>query len=195
MTRIVVAGTGTGVGKTVVSAILATALKADYWKPIECGKSDTRKVQKWIETHTHRPAYRFKAALSPHAAAELEHVTIVPESIKIPYSDRSLIIETVGGVFTPITQSLVSLDLFKQWDAEWVIVSRHYLGSINHTLLTIEALKRERVSILGIVFNGKPNLASESAILKISGVRFFARVLPEFFIRKKTIQKYAEQFS
>ena len=195
MKRIIVAGTGTGVGKTVVSAILAMALKADYWKPIECGKSDTHKVQKWIETSTHRPSYRFKAPLSPHAAAQLENIRIVQERIKIPHVERALIIETVGGVFTPLAENLVSLDLFKQWDASWIVVSKHYLGSINQTLLTLEALKKAGVDILGIVFNGKPNPASESAILKISNVPFFARVLPEFFIRAKTIKKYAEQFS
>lgn len=194
MKRIIVAGAGTGVGKTVVSAILAQLLRADYWKPIECGKSDTRTVQKWLTSNIHRPAYVLKAPLSPHQAARMENIHIDIDRIQMPHVTGPLIIETVGGVFTPLQENLVSLDLFKKWDAEWVVVSQHYLGSINHTLLTLEVLKKAGVSILGLIFNGKPNTASESAILQISGVPLLARLLPEFFINRFTIQKYAKQW-
>lgn len=200
MHRIMVAGIGTDVGKTVVSAILTTLLNGDYWKPIQCGEmenADTATVEGWVDTakHTiHPPAYPLKAPLSPHHAARLENTLIRLDAIALPQTTRPLIIEGVGGIFAPLTSKISSLDLFKSWDCQWVIVSKHYLGSINHTLLTLEVLKKRRLPILGIVFNGEESRDSESAILEISQVPLLGRLLPEANFNLQTIQRYAKQW-
>lgn len=200
MYKIMVAGIGTDVGKTIVSTILTTLLNGDYWKPIQCGdeeNSDTATVKRWLDTtkHTiHPPAYSLKAPLSPHHAARLENTLIRLDSITLPQTIRPLIIEGVGGIFVPLTPKISSLDLFKSWNCQWVIVSRHYLGSINHTLLTLEALKKLCLPILGIIFNGTHNPDSESAILEISQIPVLGRLFPEANLNPKTIQRYANQW-
>jgi len=200
MYKIMVAGIGTDVGKTIVSAILTTLLNGDYWKPIQCGdeeNSDTFTVKGWLDTTTHTihpPAYSLKAPLSPHHAARLENSLIRLDSITLPQTTRPLIIEGVGGVFVPLTPKILSIDLFKSWDCKWVIVSKHYLGSINHTLLTIEVLKKLCLPILGIIFNGEHNPDNETAILDISQLPLLGRLLPEANINPQTIQRYAKQW-
>jgi len=200
MHRIMVAGIGTDVGKTIVSAILTTLLHGDYWKPIQCGdeeNSDMALMKRWLDTtiHTiHPPAYSLKAPLSPHHAARLENTWIRLESIALPHTTRPLIIEGVGGIFVPLTPKILSIDLFKSWNCQWVIVSKHYLGSINHTLLTIEVLKQLCLPILGIIFNGEENLDSESVILEISQLPALGRLLPEANLNQQTIQRYAQQW-
>lgn len=200
MHRIMVAGIGTDVGKTIVSTILTTLLNGDYWKPIQCGdeeNSDTATVKRWLDTkiHTiHPPAYSLKAALSPHHAARLENTLIRLNSITVPQTTRPLIIEGVGGIFVPLTLKISSLDLFRSWDCQWIIVSKHYLGSINHTLLTLDVLKKLCLPTLGIIFNGEHNPDSESAILEISQVPVLGRLLPEANLNRQTIQRYAKQW-
>ncbi len=197
MNKIIVAGIGTGVGKTLVSAILMKILQADYWKPIYCGDentSDNNTIRQLVDAdvHTiHPTAYALKAPLSPHHAAYLENISIDLTTIIPPRTSKTLIIESVGGVLVPLKTNIVTLDLFQSWQAEWVLVSKNYLGSINHTLLTIEALKNRGVSILGIIFNGELNPQSEISILQISGLRFLGRILPEISPTSNTIQKYA----
>jgi dethiobiotin synthetase len=196
MKRIIVAGIGTDVGKTVVSAILTCALKADFWKPIESGDSDTERIKKLLDSSKHTiftPIYSLKNALSPHHAAHIENVSIEMNQLVMPKTDKTLVIETPGGVLVPVTYDTVSLDHFKTWNADWILVSRHYLGSINHTLLTIEALKLRRISIRGLIFNGD-NPDSEKAILNISKVPTLGKLLPEEEINQNTIQKYAKQW-
>lgn len=200
MHRIMVAGIGTDVGKTIVSAILTTLLNGDYWKPIQCGDeedSDTATVKRWLDSTIytiHPSAYSLKAPLSPHHAARLENTLIRLDSITLPQTTRPLIIEGVGGIFVPLTRNILSIDLFKSWDCKWVIVSKHYLGSINHTLLTIEVLKKLCLPILGIIFNGENNPDSEAAILKISQLPPLGRLLPEDNLNPQTIQRYAKQW-
>lgn len=200
MYRIMVAGMGTEVGKTIVSAILTILLNGDYWKPIQCGdeeSSDTATLKRWLDTtiHTiHPPVYSLKAPLSPHHAARLENTLIRLDFITVPRTTRPLIIEGVGGVFVPLTLKILSTDLFKSWDCKWVIVSKHYLGSINHTLLTIEALKKLCLPILGIIFNGEHNPDSEAAILEISQLPLLGRLVPEATLNLQTIQRYAKQW-
>lgn len=200
MSRIMVAGIGTDVGKTVVSAILTTLVNGDYWKPIQSGgeeTSDTANMKRWIDTSVHKvhsPAYSLKAPLSPHHAARLENTEIQLDAIAVPETDRPLIIEGVGGVLVPLTTKVSTMDLFGSWDCKWVIVSRHYLGSINHTLLTIELLKKLGIQVIGIIFNGEINPDSESAILEISQIPFLGRLLPETDINHQTIQRYAKQW-
>lgn len=195
-----VAGIGTDVGKTVVSAILTTLLKGDYWKPIQCGNeetSDTAIMKQWLDEKMHTifsPAYSFKVSLSPHHAARLEHTPIQMDSILLPQTSSPLIIEGVGGILVPLTKNRTCLDVFKSWNCQWVVVSKHYLGSINHTLLTIEILKKLSIPILGLVFNGENNPDSEEAILEISQLPVLGRLLPERNLNKHTIQRYAAQW-
>lgn len=194
MSNFLIAGSGTNVGKTVVAAILTTLLKGAYWKPIECGDSDTAVLQNLIHSPIYPPAYSLKAPLSPHHASRLENVTIDLNAFTLPQTNTHLIIESVGGVLVPLTRHLLSLDLFMRWECRWVIVSRHYLGSINHTLLTIEVLKSYQIPIAGIIFNGEPDPETESAILEMTDLPYLGSLLPEENITFTTIQKYAKQW-
>ncbi|MCE5316574.1 MAG: dethiobiotin synthase [Parachlamydia sp.] len=192
MTKIIVAGNGTDVGKTIVSAILTTLLKGDYWKPVQSGCPDSEKIAAWIERERiHSAVYTFQEPLSPHHAARLENRSIQLDAIVPPQTVRPLIIESVGGVLVPLTNTHTTLDLFQSWMCKWVVVSRQYLGSINHTLLTLEMLKQRHISIAGVIFNGEPNPDSEAAILEISQLPMLARLYPEKEFDKKTIQRYA----
>lgn len=196
MDKIIVAGSGTDVGKTVVSAILSTYFQGDYWKPVDCN-DDTKRMQELLDPQKHtvfEPAYTFQAYLSPHHAAHLEDRTIDVENIKPPTTSRSLIIESVGGVLVPLTVESLSIDLFASWNCSWIIVSRHYVGSINHTLLTVEALKARGITPLGLVFNGMPNPDSEAAIMLKTKLPFLGRVLPELHMTPQLIQRYAAQW-
>lgn len=193
-----VAGMHTDAGKTLVSAILAIMFRGDYWKPVQCGSeetSDSALMRQWLQPGSHiihPPSYSFHTHASPHYAAQIEERQIDPNKIVPPQTTRPLIIEGVGGVFVPLTEKILTIDLFSTWDCHWVIVSRHYLGSINHTLLTIEALKQRRIPILGIIFNGDPNPGSESAILEISHLPFLGRLLPESHLNRQLFQRYAD---
>jgi dethiobiotin synthetase len=160
--RIFVTGTSTGVGKTLISAILTRKLNADYWKPVQSGElddSDTDKVRSLVASDTavfHKEAYRLTQPLSPHYAARLDGVFIDPLKIKLPKTENDLIIEGAGGLMVPLNTDYLIIDLIKDLKAEAVLVSLNYLGSINHTLLSIEALKRRDIPIAGIIFNGEP---------------------------------------
>lgn len=171
-------GIGTEVGKTVVSAIIAEALGFDYWKPVESGESDSETVKKLISTKVHPPAYSFREPISPHHF-EIDVSKIVPPK-------EPLVIEAAGGIFSPVTTKMRFFDLFSKWDGDWVIVSRHYLGSINHTQLTIHALQGARV--LGIVFNGS------GCEKPFSGVPVIGRITQEKEITKEVIKRYADTF-
>jgi len=196
--RIMVAGIGTEVGKTVVSAILATMLNADYWKPIQCGdesNADTTMMKKWLVKSKHtvfEPAYSLKAPLSPHHAARLENVTISIDKIKLPNARRPLIIEGVGGILVPLKTNLLTIDLFAAWNCKWVIVSRNYLGSINHTLLTLEVLKKRKLPILGIIFNGEDNPDTEAAILENSQLPLLGKLYPENHLNQHIFKRYSQ---
>lgn len=200
MQKMMIAGIGTDVGKTLVSAILTTLLDGDYWKPIQCGieeDSDTAIMKRWLDParHTiHPPAYSLKTPVSPHHAARLEAISIDLDSIVLPETTRPLIIEGVGGILVPLTSKSLSIQLFKSWNCQWVIVSRHYLGSINHTLLTIEVLKQLNLPILGMIFNGAYYPDSESAILEMSNLPFLGRLLPEKNFNPQIIKRYAIQW-
>lgn len=202
MRRLIVAGIDTGVGKTLVSAILTHCLHGHYWKPIESGcavESDSATVAKWIgATNVHPPSYSLQAPLSPHHAAFLEQCEIDPQKVEPPTSTCPLIIEGVGGVLVPITPSIHTFDLFQTWEAEWIVVTRHHLGSINKTLLTLEFLKAAKVPLLGLIFNGRPCEQSEQAILKISQLPLLGRVqevhrIDQPFIRR-TATKWRKTF-
>jgi dethiobiotin synthetase len=184
MKKIIVTGIGTDIGKTLVSAVLVEGLSAEYWKPVQSGTiqgSDSEIIRRLAPKvkNIHPETYLLKAPLSPHAAAELDSVTIELDAIKPPEHKHTLIIEGAGGLLVPLNNHQLMIDLFKKLNAPVVLVSRHYLGSINHTLLSIEALRAREIPILGIIFNGDRNLASQKAILAFSGLRVLAYI-PEF---------------
>jgi dethiobiotin synthetase len=200
MRKIVVTGIGTGVGKTIVSAIITEALEADYWKPVQTGMAegtDSETIRKLIrntKTKIHPEAFRLKLPASPHAAAAAENTSIHIKELKLPDSTNNLVIEGAGGLMVPLNDKELMIDFIRQLQAETVLVVRHYLGSINHTLLSIEALKSRNISVRGLVFNGEQNEASESAILGFSGIKVIGRIKEEREFNAAIISRYAENF-
>lgn len=200
MRRIFITGIGTGVGKTIVSAILTEALEADYWKPIQAGdlkNSDSIKVSNLISNSVskiHPEAYLLQNPKSPNAAANLENITIDLDEIILPKTNNSLIIEGAGGLMVPLNDKKFVIDLIKKLDAEVVLVSQNYLGSINHTLLSLEILKSKGFKIKGIIFNGEENETSEKYILNYSGVNYLGRVNQHNAINKEVVLSYKSVF-
>jgi dethiobiotin synthetase/malonyl-CoA O-methyltransferase len=180
--RLFITGTDTNVGKTVVSAWLAHHLKADYWKPIQTGceeDSDSQTVEKLAglrENQIHPEAYRLKAPLSPHAAASLENISISLDRIIMPKTNNSLIIEGAGGVFVPINKSDLIIDLIYKLQTSVIIVARSSLGTINHTCLTLEALRNRNIPVLGVILNGPLNLLNKAAIGKYGNTKVLAEL-------------------
>ena len=170
-----ITGIGTGVGKTIVSAILVEKLKADYWKPIQSGdldNTDTMMVRSLVSNSIskfHPEAYRLTQPFSPHKSAALDGITIDPEKIVAPETDKQLVIEGAGGLMVPLNANFLMIDLIKKLDAEVVLVSQNYLGSINHTLLSIELLRNKGVHIRYLVFNGQTDEWSETVIKQYAG--------------------------
>ncbi len=165
-----ITGIGTEIGKTVVSAIVTEYLQADYWKPVQSGDlhwTDTMKVQSLTSNSKsvfHPERHRLNAPLSPHASAALDGVQIKLSDFTLPQTSNHLVVEGAGGLMVPLNEHDVLLDLIQQLQIPVILVSRNYLGSINHTLLSFEALKQRNIPMAGIVFNGEPNPASESFI-------------------------------
>lgn len=184
MKTLIVTGTDTGVGKTVVAAMLVLAFDALYWKPIQSGladgtDTDTVATLTGISGARQLPeAYRLHEPLSPHRAAELDGVTIDTAALALPEtpSGRWLIVEGAGGVLVPVTRSLLQIELFARWQAPVLVVARTALGTINHTLLTVEALRRREIPVQGIVFVGDENSDNQRTIAEFSGVEILGRV-------------------
>jgi dethiobiotin synthetase len=179
--KYLVTGIGTDVGKTVVSAIIAQALEADYWKPIQSGEldnSDSHKINRLTNdlVQVLPERYRLNEPLSPHASAAIDGVQLHLSELTLPQTDRNLLVEGAGGLMVPINDTDLLIDAFKQWNLPVIIVSRHYVGSINHTLLTIEVLQNRGIAIKGLVFVGDENKATESFILNHTKVPFLMRV-------------------
>lgn len=197
--KIFITGIGTDVGKTVASAIVTEALEADYWKPIQAGDlafSDTHKVKKHI-TNTqsvfYPNAYALHTPASPHLAAALDGITIDLQKIVEPKTQNHLVIEGAGGIFVPLNDNDTIIDLIQK-DYKVIVVSRHYLGSINHTLLTIEALQNRKIKVAGLIFSGDENPASESIILQKTGVPFIGRIENEPYFDANVVAYYADKF-
>jgi len=197
--KLFITGISTDVGKTIASAIITEALEADYWKPIQAGdidNSDSHKIQSYISNDKsviHENSYKLNTPASPHLAAELDGITIDLKKIIEPKTTNHLIVEGAGGVLVPLNSSDFVIDLV-QPDYKIIIVSRHYLGSINHTLLTIEAIKNRGFTIAGIIFNGNENKATESIILNYSKLKFIGRINDEPYFDKNVIAEYADLF-
>ncbi|MEN9907711.1 MAG: hypothetical protein RLZZ540_852 [Bacteroidota bacterium] len=197
--KLFITGIGTDVGKTIASAIITEALEADYWKPIQAGDldtSDSHKIKAYLsndKTAIHPNSYVLNTPASPHLAAELDGITIELNKITEPVTNNHLVVEGAGGLFVPLNDSDCVIDLIKP-DYKVIVVSRHYLGSINHTLLTIEALKSRDIAIAGILFNGKENQSTESIILNKIGIKCIGRIDEEPYFDQNVIREYADLF-
>lgn len=201
MRKIFVTGIGTDVGKTVVSSVLVEALKADYWKPVQTGSffsTDTAKTQKWTSnpiSKFHPEGYLLKQYMSPHAAAELENIEIKLADLKLPETNNNtIIIEGAGGLMVPLNRTEYMIDMIEKFDAEVVLVIQNYLGSINHTLLSIDALKHRGLKILGVVFNGPPHQLSHDIIMDYCKLKVLGKINKEKELTKEVISSYAKQF-
>ncbi|MET3980114.1 dethiobiotin synthetase [Mucilaginibacter sp. UYP25] len=187
-----VTGIGTDIGKTLISAVLVEKLKCDYWKPVQSGEldnSDTMKVQRLISNKTsvfHPETYCLIQPYSPHKSAMLDGITIDESTIIAPKTDNQLLIEGAGGLMVPLNDHCLVIDLIKQLNAEVILVSQNYLGSINHTLLSIEALKTRGIPVKGIIFNGEENASTEEYIIKYTQIKHLGRV-PQFPTIDKSI--------
>jgi dethiobiotin synthetase len=196
--KIFITGISTEVGKTLISAIVTEALQADYWKPIQAGEldySDTHKVKEMIsneKTVFFENSYALNQPMSPHAAAELDNVLIDIHKITVPSTENNLVIEGAGGLLVPLNDSQTILDIIKL-DYKVVVVSRHYLGSINHTLMTVRLLQEKGFEV-SIIFSGDENIGTESIIEKMTGAFIIGRVDEEDKIDKEVIKKYADKF-
>ncbi len=196
--HIIVAGIGTEIGKTVVSAVLVEALQADYWKPIQSGglgDSDTDAVKRLISNPVskfHPEAYRLTQPLSPHAAAAIDNVTIELDRIKAPKTNNALVIELAGGLMVPLNNHQLNIDLIKELGLPVVLVSQNYLGSINHTLLSVDACRTRNIPLLGIVFNGASVETTETFILTYTGLPCVGRIGQEQRITPEIIRRYAD---
>jgi dethiobiotin synthetase len=172
-----VTGIGTGIGKTIVSAVLVEKLKADYWKPIQSGdldNSDTMKIKSLVTNKKsvfHPEAYRLTQPYSPHKSAALDNVLIEADKIILPKTENQLVIEGAGGLMVPLADNFLMIDLIKKLDAEVILLSQFYLGSINHTLLSISALEQYQIPAKGIIFNGDEDSYAKSFILSYSNIR------------------------
>ena len=197
--KLFITGIGTDVGKTIASAIITESLQADYWKPIQAGdidNSDSHKIQSYLsnsKTKIHPNSYLLKTPASPHLAASLDGINIESKNIIEPKTKNNLVIEGAGGIFVPINDSETIVDLIKK-EYKVIVVSRHYLGSINHTLLTIEALQNRKINIAGIIFNGNENKSSEEIILSKTGLKSIGRIEDEPYFDKNVIAEYADLF-
>lgn len=193
---IFITGIGTGVGKTIASAIIAEHLQADYWKPIQSGdldNSDTDRVRSLIsnnKTVFHDESYRLTQPYSPHKSAALDNIVIDMRTIKLPPTNNPLVIEGAGGLMVPLNNEDLMIDLIAKFEAEVVLVSQNYLGSINHTLLSAEMLKSRNIKLSKLVICGESNPSSEEIISKQTGAEIIR--IPFFGkLDKATIRDFA----
>ena len=195
--RILLAGTGTNVGKTVVSSILVEAMGWDYWKPISAGptaEGDTQQVREYItrsDITIHEPAYDLQHPQSPHAAARLVGLELTENEIIPPSSAKTMLMEMAGGALVPINGQQLLLNILAPYTAGAIIVSRHVLGSINHTLLTVEALRSRNIPIYGLIFNGKSLPYSEEFLLDYTKLPCIGHLDEEPHINSEVVQRYA----
>ena len=198
--RIIICGTDTDVGKTVVSSFFVQGLKAIYWKPIQSGTeegTDTQTVCELLDLEPNRylsEKYKFKASVSPHWAAEKESRFIEPANLNIPNLDKLIIIETAGGLMVPLNRNWLQIDQIKDWGEPIILVARTGLGTLNHTLLSLEALRNRNINVLGIVLNGPPHNDNPKTIEQFGDTKILAR-LPNFeeLSSKVLSQEWKEQ--
>lgn len=186
-----VTGTDTDVGKTLVSAWLAHFWRADYWKPIQTGAVDGTDFQTVAKlspaTVIHPAAYVFQAPLSPHEAARRERARIDLSALAPPETKRPLVVEGAGGVMVPLNEAALTVDFMERLGLPAIVVARSGLGTINHTLMTLEVLRRRHIPILGVVLNGQKNPGNRQAIEHYGGVPILAELQPLFAVTASVV--------
>ncbi len=197
---VIIAGIGTEVGKTVIGAILCQALKADYWKPVQAGdldNTDTDKVEALVSYQPfkcHPETHRLLAPMSPHAAAKREGLTIKPNDFNRPDTrERPLITELAGGLMVPLSDDFLMIDLVKQLGDPVILVASSYLGSINHTLLSLELIQARGLNFAGIIFNGETNPESRDVILNYSKAPLIADIPYAPQLNKSFVKTHADK--
>lgn len=200
--RFVVSGTDTGIGKTVFAAALTHALRAHYWKPVQSGleeETDSETVQRLAGVPQARilpEAYRLKLPASPHLSARLENIMINPALLLPPQTDRPLVIEGAGGLLVPLTERVVFADIFARWQIPLILCARTSLGTINHTLLSLDALRHRAIPVHGVVFIGDENRESQEIIVSLGAVRQLGRLRHLKKMTSKALhQAFADQFN
>lgn len=188
---------GTDSGKTLFSSILVEALKSDYWKPVQAGMpTDSETVKSLISndrTKIHPETHLLKLPASPHAAAKYEHLTIQMDDFVMPETDNEVVVEGAGGLLVPLNEENFVIDIALALKTPVILVANLYLGSINHTLLTIDYLKRNNIKVKGLVFNGESNPESERIIEKHSGYRVLLRLPKLGLVNKNVVQYWADE--
>ena len=198
MSGFFVTGIGTGIGKTVSSAIIAEAIHGDYWKPVQSGNLDFTDSD-FIKEYTincpaiHSEEYVFPDPVSPFLAAKLDNKSIDVQHIRLPKTQNHIVVEGAGGLMVPLTENLLIKDLILRLQLPVILVSMNYLGSINHTLLSIEYLKQQNIPLAGIIFNGEPNIETENYILNYSRIRLLGKIPKADIMSKGFIIQQAEQ--
>lgn len=193
MARYFITGIGTGIGKTITSAVITEKLQADYWKPIQSGdleQSDSLAIQNLIsnsQTQIHPETFRLTQPLSPHLSAKLDGIEIELSRFKLPETNNSLIVEGAGGLMVPLNDQHLIVDLIKQLDLEVILVSQNYLGSINHTLLSINLLHQYQILVKGIIFNGDVNEESQRYILNYTNIPYLGNIPHLDILNKQSI--------
>ena len=182
--RLIVCGTDTDVGKTVVSALVVQGLGARYWKPVQSGLEDggdSGRLQQLLQLPTERllpEAYRFEAPVSPHWAAERQGLTIDPSRLALPAGSEPLVVETAGGLLVPLRRDWFQIEQIAVWGLPVLLVARSGLGTLNHTLLSLEALRRRSIPVLGLVLNGPPHPDNPRTLESLGGVPVLAELPP-----------------
>ena len=185
MKGVIICGTDTDIGKTAISALLVQGLNATYWKPIQSGiidggdSSQVKKILNLSEKRLVPEAYIFKAAVSPHWAAELEGISIDLDNLSIPNIEEFLIVETAGGLLVPLTRKILQIDLIKKWQLPVILVAKTGLGTLNHTLLSVEALRNRSIPILGLILNGPNHKDNPKTLEDLTELPLIANI-PQF---------------
>lgn len=185
MKAIAIAGIHTGIGKTVASAVIAEALAADYWKPVQAGdldNTDSMQVAKLLSNgfaRVHPEAHKLSEAMSPHAAAYKDKIEIEHQLFPFPKTEKLLIVETAGGIHSPMSNEATMVDFISHYNLPTILISNNYLGSINHTLMSVEVMKTRGIDLLGIIINGDRNNDSETFIEQYSKLPIIAHI-PKF---------------
>lgn len=198
MRGVIVAGTDTGVGKTVCSALLTLALDALYWKPIQCGTdepTDAETVAAILgsDERIMPEVYRLHAPMSPDQAARREGIEVDEERLALPRCEQALVVETAGGVLVPLNERCLQVDLFPRWELPVVLVARSTLGTLNHTLLTLEALQLRGVSVAGLVLSGPRHEENEATLRRWISVPIIGLLPPLESINRETLVDALQQ--
>jgi dethiobiotin synthetase len=196
--RIIVVGINTEVGKTVISAILTEALMGSYWKPVQCGLPEDAT---WVRQHVSSKvcvlpsSFSLRTPCSPHLAARNEGVRIEAKNLTLPIFSSPLVIEGTGGLLAPLNESETWADAAIHWNARWVLVHRHYLGSLNHFALTIESMKQRKIPLMGVIFNGEGDVETEEMLLRKADACCLGRLAWEKKVTSKIIQRIAKEWT